>query len=367
MITPNDITLHLQNYLPAFTDIFSEQITATATASGNTVTVTSTAHGHSVGNTITVGGGTFENAIAAVVDNGDGTLSFETTDDHDLTEPKAKNDPTTLTLDGIGAPWDGTHTIFLIPNRKTFEIEFPDGETVPPVITSAVLVENRAAGIVGLQTVATVPDVNTFTFVTTNIPTLPTGGIQDLSISTGLRVTGAESIERAEEYYTGQGANKAFLFVIMNDGFASKDRHTLNDAVATYTSQNYGRQTIIQAFSLVVFYPTDNDAAGATAQNLFYGDILRALTSTVLGFFFPDPDTRQIYRTVFEDHGGGAFRKAYAYHGYNWQIPTVISFENGFLLEPDVAFRDIVSTWLNNSSEGAPMELNVDLDTEPVN
>lgn len=367
MIEPNDIVLHLQSYLPAFSTLFSNQLTATATVSGATVTVASVAHGLSVGNTFVAAGGNFENAIASVVDNGDGTLRFETTDEHDLTEAKLFNDPTTLVLDGIGAPWDGAHVITAIPNRQFFEIAFPVGETVPPSIVSAVLVEDRAAGIIGLQTVDTVPDDDTFTFEVANVPDFPTGAIQNLTITSTVRIAGAENIERAERFYTGQATNVAWLFVIMTDADVSKDRNSLNDGVATYTAQNFGKQTILQNFSLVAVLPTDDgDQAGQLAANKFYGEIYRALVSTMYGFAFNDIDTAIRYKAVTNGHGPGRHTTAYSMHVYDWQVPTVISFENGFLLEPDVAFRDITSTWFNNSDEEAEMDLNIDLDDEPL-
>lgn len=367
MIEPNDIILHLQSFLPAFTNLFSNILTATATVSGTTVTVISIAHGLSVSETITVGGGEFENAISAVVDNGDGTLRFTTSEDHDLTAPKNFGDEKNLTLDGIGSPWDGSHKIVMIPNRRTFEIEFPVGETVPPSIATAILVEDRAAGIIGLQIVATVLDVDTFTFIVSGVPNFPTGIIRNLSVIFSIRIAGAENIERAEAFYTAQTSGDAWLFLIMTDAFASKDRDSLNDGVATFTKQNIGKQTILQNFSVVVFLATDaGDPAGQVAQNKFYGEIFRALVSTMYGFFFDDPDTAEKYVTVTDGHGPGIETTAYTTHVYDWQIPTVITFENGFLLEPDVAFRDIVSTWFNNSDEEAVMDLNIDLDDEPL-
>lgn len=366
MIKPTDIVTHLQEFLPAFTDLFSSKITATATVSGNTVTVTSVAHGFLVGERLVIGGGNFTNDLASVVDNGDGTLRFETTDEHDLTEPKAVNDPTQLVLDGIGSPWDGAHTITSIPNRKHFEIAFPVGETVPPVIATGVLVEDRAAGIIGAQTVATVPDADTFTFIASNVPIFPTGTVQNLTVVGSIRIGGAADIFRAEAMYTKQAPNEAWLFVIMNDADVSKDRNTLNDGVATYTSQNFGKQTILQDFTTVVFLPTENDTTGFDAQSLAFDEIYRALVSALLGHFFPDSDTAERYVTVSNGHAPGRYNSAYYLHVYDWQSPTVITFDNGFLLEPDVAFRDIMSVWDNNSDEEAQLDLNIDLDEETL-
>lgn len=368
MITPDDIVTHLQTYLPVFSNLFGDKLTATASVSGSTVTVSSTAHGLTVGQSIIVSGGKFSNSIAGVTDNGDGTLRFTTDFDHDLTEPKAINDYTTLTLGGIDPTWNGDHTIVAIPNRRTFEIEYPAGESTPPSITTANLIESRSAGLIGMKTVATVPDADTFTFEVSGIPTLPTGAIVDIQVQSGAYVFGAENADRAEDIYAqySQGLARPMVFVIMNDVDVSKDRDALNDSVATFTGANFGKQTIMQNFSTLVIYPTDDEVSGFNAQNLFYGDIYRALVSTMFGFFFSDPDTSIKYRTVNNGHGPASLRQAYAMHVYDWQVPSVVSFENGFLLQPDVAFRDIVSDWYNNSDDQALMELGIDLDDEPL-
>jgi len=77
MINPTDIVTHLQAYVPAFTDLFSETVTGTATANGITVTVTtSSAHGLSVGRKIAIAATGYRNSIASAVDNGDGHNPF---------------------------------------------------------------------------------------------------------------------------------------------------------------------------------------------------------------------------------------------------------------------------------------------------
>ena len=191
-ITPNEIVEHLQTYVPVFSDKFSTSISgATATADGTTVTVSAVAHGFNVGESRVVTAGEYENQLVGVTDNADGTVRFETDQQHDLTEPKLPADPTTLTLAGIGSPWDGTHTIEAIPSRDFFEIEFPAGETTLPTLTaSSVLIENRPAGIIGSQTVATA-DTDEFTFEVTDVPELPIGDVLNFSASGTLYMVSA--------------------------------------------------------------------------------------------------------------------------------------------------------------------------------
>jgi hypothetical protein len=104
--TPNDIKKHLRRYLPTLTDLFTVTLSATADAAGNTVTVTAANHGLNVGDKVNLSAGSVSNLLASVVDNGDGTVRFTTTDEHDLTAPKASGDPKTLSLSGFGNDWD---------------------------------------------------------------------------------------------------------------------------------------------------------------------------------------------------------------------------------------------------------------------
>lgn len=368
MIKPSDIVEHLQRYLPHFTDIFSVQLDVnTISVLGNVFTVNAPTHGLIVGAKIIASGGRFENKITSVVDNGDGTLRFETAQEHDLTKPKSQNDPKTLFLTGIGGAWDGFHTIDSIPNRMFFEIQYPTGETVPPVITTAFLLEDRNSVFLGDASVNTVIDVDNFTFVVEGVPDFPTGDIELAVITKNVHITGASDIDRAEKFYTKNAQGEAFLFVIMNDADISKDRRMQNDGIGLYSPQNLGKQILLQDFSTVVFFPTDDSSTGFEAQDLAYDEIYRVLVKTLLGFNFPDPDTVQKYLSISTGHAPGIYNTSYYSHVYNWQVPSVLTIEdNGFNLQEEVAFRDIDLTLLNNSDPEAVLEANINLDKESL-
>lgn len=365
-LTPNEITFHLQDYLPTYSDKFSTLITGTASAVGATVTVNATAHGLSVNDPIVVSSGAFENLLVSVTDNGDGTVRFETDQEHDLTEPQEYADPTLLTLVDFGNVWDGEHEIVSVPNRKFFEIAYPPGETVLPALGSGKLLESRSAGIIGKQIVATTPDADTFTFNISGVPSLPTGDIQGFKASSGLRIYGAADIQRARDYYNEEAEGEYALFVIMGDVVTSKDRNTGNDAIGAFAAQNFQKQTQLNNFSTVVFIPTRDDLAGNAAQQDAYGVIYRALLQTLFGFQFENPETALTYVTVSTGHGAGQYNKAWYEHVYDWQRPDVISAAQGFALTPDVAFRDIDLTLENFGDEEAPLTVGINLDDEPI-
>lgn len=368
MIAPDDIVNHLRTYLPAFIDDFHDELTATATASGTTVTVTAVNHGLIVGSKFLVSGGMTSNAIIDAADNGDGTVTFETAQDHDQTRPELPLDTQTLALDGFPeAEWNGLFQIVDIENRRLFTVPFPSGFSTLPTLGDGVLRE-RQVGLTGLKVVSTVPDSDTFTFETSGF-TLPTGDIGELSIlSSVARVYGAANIDDAVSLFTRSNATqtKPTVFLIMNDTDVSKDRHSNNDSVASFSPQNLQKQYLLQSFSVVVFLPTENETSGFQAVNKFQTDIYRALTSVLYGFSFDDPDTKQKFVCVNNGFGQGRYDKAFMTYVYDYQVPSVITFENGsYNLQPDVAFRDIASSWGINVGDVEEMELNVDLDDIP--
>lgn len=373
MFSPTQLLEHTQTYLPAFTDLFSEVITgATATISGSTVTVsTPSAHSFVPGDKLTLVSGTFLNTITAAVLTPDDTVRFTVGEDHDLTEPQPQNfaDPTTLTLQGIGAPWDGVHVIDSVPNRRTFEVALPAGETTAPAPAGA-LVEDRPAGVTGIQVVATVPDPNTITFDVSDVPALPGSTVEGLKILSAIRIAGAEDITRARQIYARHNPSDAearpWAFFMMADTTASKDRHSHNDAIAAFTAQDMRKQTLLQNFSTIVMLPTTADKTGFTAMSQAHDEVFRALASTLYAFRPDDPDTAIQYVVASNGHGPAEYDTSVYTHVYDWQVPTVVTYEDGFEGEPDVAFRDILGTFNVNREEAVELVVNVNLDDEPL-
>ena len=364
-VTPSDILTHLKTYMPVVSDDFTDTLVTTAVAEDSTVTFTSVAHGLTVGSSIGIAGSVFENSIASFTDNDDGTVRFSTTYEHDFTEAKDLEDPTTLTLSGFDDTlWNGIHTITSIPNRMTFEIDIPAGAPVPPGLTGAIVLEDRSAGLIGVHTVATVTDADTFTVIFADVPPFPTGAVTSVKVISGYRIYSAANIVRAQQVITGMDIGKLSMFLIMNDADISKDRHALNDAVSSDTSQNYGRQLMLQNFSIVIFFPTqDGDVSGGIAQSQAYGKTFKELYSAVAGHRVIDTSTPIQYLTVCNGHGTGEYNSAYYIHVYDWQLPTILTFEDSVNTQPNVAFRD---TNLSLNQGGQLLNAEIDLDKEPL-
>lgn len=365
MITPRDVMAHLWRYLPSVTDLFNETLTITSPAvAGGLITGTIASGTPTLNQKLLLSGITVRNPIAAYVDNGDGTARFTTANDHDQTEFHQRLDTRQLRLGGMGAPWDGLHDILVVPNRRTFEIAIPPSAPTP---TGGYLIE-QPTGVLGIGEVTSVvgttvtinPDEGIFHY---------DGVINTITVNTKIRARAAADITRAQAIYTKQQTLKPFIFVIMTDVSVSKDRHTPNDGLATFTKQDMRLLRLLQNFAIAVFIPTHDDVGGDNAQYLAYGEIYEALTKIFYGFGFSDESAIQ-YVTVSAGHGPGLYNAAYYLHVYDWQVPNVVTFESGFDGQSpfitDVAFRDIEQSLYVNNSDKAIMSMALDLDEEPL-
>lgn len=367
MITPRDVMEHLWRYLPSVTTLFNEELIITnVTVTGGIITGTITSGTPALNQKLLLSGIKVRNPITAYADNGDGTARFTTANDHDQTEPHQRLDTQQLTLGGITPSiWNGSHDIIGVPNRRTFEINIPAGATVPTV--PGYLIE-QPTGVLGIGTV---------TSVVGNVVTIqPSEGIfhydgvvHQITVNTKIRARAAADITRAAAIYTKQQTLKPFIFVIMTDVSVSKDRHTPNDGLATFTKQDMRLLRLLQNFAIAVFIPTQDDVGGDSAQHLAYGEIYEALTKIFYGFGFSDQSAID-YVTVSAGHGPGLYNSAYYLHVYDWQVPNVVTFESGFDGQSpfitDVAFRDINQSLYVNNSDKAIMSMALDLDEEPL-
>lgn len=362
-VTPTKIVQHLKTYLPLFTDAFTDLLTVSAAtiSAGNVLTVTSTGHGKSAGQYVVLSGGFTRNILTAAVLSGD-NVQFTTTYDHDLTNPQLPDDPQTLVLSGFGNVWDAIHDIAGVPNRQNFLAPLPTGETLAPTIDgNQYLIDSLP---LGAYPIATVPDADTLTVSLSNSPVLPLGTVDNLEIISGFRIAAAADYDRARAAYSEQGENELYLFVIMVDTDVSKDRHTLNDGVAGVTVQDERLIRLLHNFSTTVFIPTTGDLSGADAQDMAYGDLFTALLQALFGSAIDKSIIN--YLTVPAGHGPGEYNSAFYVHVYDWQLPVVINYSDGFLIQPETAFRDISQTLKLFADEEAQMTLDIDLDEEPL-
>ena len=353
----------MRTYLPVFTDLFTEyvaNITLVSTTATEIVVTTSSAHGLTVGGKVVLSGGKVLNDVAnvAIVDD---QAVFTTTYDHDLIMPSQINDDQTLELSGFTpSVWDGTHDIKGVANRRTFTIDIPTGETLAPSANGDLL-ENRNDWW-GMQTISAATTL-TFSITLSGSPDLPIGTIDGIKIIKGFRIYATADFQRAQAIYTKQASQKACAFIIMTDGSISKDANTMNDAVAGFTKQDLSVLRIQRNFSTAIFLPTDDDLSGSAAQDLCYDSIYTSLLFTLFGYEANDGSAIS-YGAVPTGDGPGIYNSAYYAHIYDWQLPGVLTWQDGFYQANDVAFRDIEQT-LTQFQYGELIS-NIDLDEEPL-
>lgn len=363
-VTPSIIVRHLKTYLPMFTSAFTETLIGALAVMGasNLLTVTSTDHGKAAGQYVVITNGLTHNPLAsAVLDNG--AVRFTTGFQHDLTAPKNIDDPDSLILGGFGSVWDGQHKIVDIPNRFDFVLDLPPGETLAPTLDGdQYLVDSIPLGAFPIETVI---DPDTFTIDLSIWPEQPQGNIFDLEIISGFRIAAAANFDRAKAAYSKQATGEPYLFVIMTDTDVSKDRHTMNDAVAGLTAQDERLLRLLQSFSTTVFIPTTEDITGTSAQDFAYGTLVEALMASLFCSAI-ESDSIIRYLTVPVGNGPGEYNSAYYVHVYDWQLPLVINYSDGFSIQPNAAFRDISQTLNAFGDDQAQMISNIDLDEDPV-
>lgn len=369
MITPTEIIVHLQTYLPTVTTLFNDlkTVISASVTSVDIISVNIAAHGFSPGNNVVISGGTVENGItAAVLDTPEENVIFTTNYEHDFNAPPSPADPTYVILDGFTNPvYNTTHQLTGVPNRNKIQIALPSSETLAPTLNgNEIAIEDRSAGLKGFHQVATVPDVDNFTVQFTGIPDLPLGPVTGLKVLSELRATAVTDLERARELYTEQGSNKLWAFLIMGDVATSRDRHTFNDAVAGFTAQDYNKLTLLHNFEIVVFIPISNDLTPVAAQDLAYNEIYTSLLGVLFGY--NNQSSKLNYVTVPVGHGGAEKdNKSWYEHVYDWELPIVVDSDDGYYEGRHVAARDINAIFDLFGDAEAQLEANINLDEEP--
>ena len=334
-----EIVATLQARIPLFTDKFSDvtQITS-LTSSGNTATAVAPNHGVSVGETVIIAGSLSDVAIASFTRTGITGL-IETSTDHDITDGLE-------TVDVAGAneaEFNGNFKILQTVNRRTIKVQMLDSG--PTVATGSLLLINGESifrGYNGTVNVTAVLDVNTFQYETAGSDLLPSSGSP--VVNRGLRISGSASVERLLDAYTQQPPNDLWMFAVLGDVAASKNRNMQNDTVDTLgrAQQNEGfQQLIIQPFSVYVFVPTSNSLAARDARDLCE-DIFQYVCGSLLfaqlssGLACPPQNA-----VTFVNHGFAGYNSAFYIHEYQFEQTTYLTFADTIGYDPDTAFRDI--------------------------
>lgn len=337
LFSPEAILDILKIYLPRLTDLFSTNTPVTAEiidGTPQTLRIIKASHGLSPGDEIVTIDGIIDNSITAVQDVGGGILRFITNTEHDLTFGE------TLSVDLSGFTDSGLNNTFSlasVPSRNIFEIEYP---TLPTLNGNEILREDWSNGINGIFTIDSVT-VSSFDILLTGKPTFQPGVVNGLKVVDSYRMSIAADFNRALDMYTETNSNQNWLFVIMNESSANKDRNNESDAIATNTSQNSQRIKMINTFSINTIITTVNDIAGADASQKSWTDILVYFMSVISGKTFETFGNSNFVVTMI-NHGQADYRKGFYAHNYSfeyvYEITDVETFTQKYIVSR--AFRD---------------------------
>ena len=324
-----DIINHLVVELPKRANDFTDSINlSSVTVAANVATATTpTAHGLAIGQQVNIVGVQvpIEGTISRV-----GTIAtIETDSDHDLTEG-AGFDVQIANSTG----YDGTFTLLNVPDRRV--INFQVAGTEPLTDTGELLNgSNVFNSYNGVHTVTAVT-ATTFDYVLNKDLADGVGG----AIKGNPRISGATTFETLLANYTKQQPDKAWLFAVMGDGIAHKDRNTDTDSTANITRGANYNQRLSQSVTLFLFLPTSQRLTGRMARDRCE-ELLSPICQSMLTAKFPTLMTADNNPLMFVSHGFEAYNSAFYVHQYTFEATIQLTNSDVFTPDCDVAFRQL--------------------------
>lgn len=363
-----DVVLELQARMPVLTDDFSESVVITSiVVAGLTVTVTtSTVHGKDTGNAVNI-----LNVISPVtiasINRVTTVATIVTNEDHDFTlsnREKAKNVDKQVVISAANeVEFNGSFKLLNVINRKTIEVEVDDSGAASA--TGSPIIENGISPLFGYNGffIITVLSTTVFTYQLSKILTID--GVVDASSKAVVshRIARVASLDRAVLAYTKQIINKDFLFVVVGDVVANKDRNTQTDATYTDVGGDFYRQQLNQQCAVYLAQnATDSVSAGRQrdkaeeiAPLIFKAILLQAFAT---GFTVSERS-----KLTFVSHGfiETGLEPPVNMHEYIFEQNAELYLCDTVGAEDNVAFRDVAMTF-NNQIGGEEFTGSVDLD-----
>ncbi len=335
----SDFVTQLATKLPTLVDDFTTNFPVTSlTRAGTTVTVTTGVdHGLVVGASVNIVGAITPIVISTLSRVGIvGTLVTAT--NHDMTEGVF----ITVVIDGATEPeFNGTFELIKDLNRKTVTFKMLDSG--PTVATGSPLLLNGSAACDsynGLQAVTVVPITTTFEYEILS-STLFTPASGTISAKTLPRISAAVSFNRIMDAYTKQAVEDAWLFVVLGDGIAHKNRQIEVDSTDNLQRAHFFSQRLSQTISFFVFLPTSEQIAARKARDRAE-ELLRPICQSVLFRRFDSLLFSGEYNPLqLTEHGFQEYTTAFYAHRYTFEATLQMSFDDTVGFDEDVAFRDI--------------------------
>lgn len=358
-----DVILQLTERLPLYTDKFSVDIVVSSiTSTGLVATATTTTnHGLSANDAVNIRDIETPSNILTITRTGT-VLYVETVENHDLTLDYQQ------TVEIIGAneaEFNGTFELIDVQNRRNFKLTTVDsGATVGTGTIQSI--DIAVTKYPGFYAVVDVLSANIFTYaLPAAIPVDSNGGGV---VSVGFRISGAASLVRALDSYTKKNSDEYWLFVVLGNVTASKDRNISSDAVAIQSAGTEWKQQIIQPFAIHLFAPASDSLSSRDIRDDME-DMARNLFRSVLNVKFDSYLAQEAhYKTIFDGHGFQQYNSAVYIHTFNFQTVSDITFEDTIGEPENVAFRDIDFNMITNlmTDDTETMQSNINLDDEPL-
>ena len=323
-------------------DVFTRNVEVISlTRSGTTITARcDDAHGLKSGNAVSIVGARTPIVISSI----DRTLTIATlvtAADHDLTEPVAP----TITISGAAeAEFNGTFKVLSIPNRRT--ISFKVANSGPASGSGPMILEDGESFIRSYNTMYRVDEILNqveFTFQQTDA-TLP-NPLGTITARARARISKAVDPERAIAAYTEQAIGDAWMFVVLEDVNASKDRSSREDGISRQSKGDEFRQPIVQPFTLYVFLPVSDDISGVAAGRDQAEDLFRPICQSVLFKSFNSGLFASEQGLVhFFGHRTFQVNPAVYVHSFSFEQTVDLTVDDTVGPADDVAFRQIELT-----------------------
>lgn len=357
----SDIVNQLAIVLPGLVDDFTTNIAASSlTRSGTTVTVTTAAaHGLAAGNQVNITGAL--TPINCGITRSGIVATLVTTADHDMTENAGFN----VQIEGATeAEFNGTFTLLRVPNRRT--ITFQVADSGPTTATGAPLLLNGSSPLQsynGLQEITAVPTTTTFEYEVTD-STLFTPASGTIVAKTLPRISAGLDIDKLVAAYTKQDPDVAWLFVVLGDAVADKNRGIDTDSTDNLQRGHFFNQRLIQTVQLFVFLPSSAQIAGRAARDRCE-ELLKPICQSVLTARFPSLVENDNNPLMITGHGLELYNSAFYVHQYAFEATLQLGESDIFKPTDDVAFRDMdITIGLDVGTE--TFNTLIDLDDEPL-
>lgn len=359
----SDIIKHIATYLPRYSALFSTQLAVQSVSiAGDDIDITFTAaHNLTTGDQISISNVLVNTEIDTLAFNADNTVTATTLTDHDLTE----NWQNTIKIaNSTVSAVNGTFTLLTVPNRRTFTYSYTLGSQTPPFGT-VYLLENIEANPIN--------DVHTITVLSTTEIRITVAGnpytnvdSSNITVSTGINVSGATNIERLTDAYESQTPIEPWLFVVLDDVTMGKSRGAPLDALQNQGNQNAWNMEQLAEFTTYVFIPSSDKITGRDARDK--AEVLRAaLYKTLINAKFDNglAGSSPVSNVVPVSDGITAYSEAYYVHQYKWQqVSQITNFDVGYFGSTR-AFRDLDMRILNIFGENLTND-QINLDDEPL-